>query len=302
MANILLKPIVTEKMTRLMEEGRHYAFEVVKDANKIQIKQAIEKLLGIVPPIRAQYIRVTVLEGGPPFATLRTVYAHGEWLAPRTVAPLAGCWTINGNPARFFEQNGRITGVIEEDEPRLFSGGRHGEAYLLSWAKGPQWGEGFVTLTPDGNRLSALRWHEEPAEHSDGNGWFGERLPCTPTPVEADRVWRRFLAAGGWYPLFEQDGAAVTIIESVLERLSSQRLRLVAREHREATPEANRKRAEARLESLRKALEARGIDTSLVDFVALGSDSPRRPTPSEPLRMLYSIVELQVADSARSAF
>ena len=41
--SILIEPYVTEKMTRLMEEGRHYAFKVAKDANKIQIRKAIDR-------------------------------------------------------------------------------------------------------------------------------------------------------------------------------------------------------------------------------------------------------------------
>ena len=40
---ILIKPIITEKMTRLTEEGRHYAFQVTKDANKLEIRQAVEE-------------------------------------------------------------------------------------------------------------------------------------------------------------------------------------------------------------------------------------------------------------------
>ena len=40
--NILIKPIVTEKATRLTEEGKHYAFQVAKEANKIEIRKAIE--------------------------------------------------------------------------------------------------------------------------------------------------------------------------------------------------------------------------------------------------------------------
>jgi large subunit ribosomal protein L23 len=44
--SILKKPIVTEKMTALNEQGK-YAFEVDKKANKVEIKRAIEKLYGV---------------------------------------------------------------------------------------------------------------------------------------------------------------------------------------------------------------------------------------------------------------
>ncbi len=58
--SILIKPIVTEKMTRLMEEGRHYAFEVARDANKIQIRQAVEARY---PGIEVKEVRTMVVRG-----------------------------------------------------------------------------------------------------------------------------------------------------------------------------------------------------------------------------------------------
>jgi len=45
--DILIKPIVTEKMTTLGEDLNRYGFLVKKDANKIQIKQAVEKMYGV---------------------------------------------------------------------------------------------------------------------------------------------------------------------------------------------------------------------------------------------------------------
>jgi large subunit ribosomal protein L23 len=45
--DILLKPIVTEKMNTLGEDLNRYGFLVHKDANKIQIKQAVEKMYGV---------------------------------------------------------------------------------------------------------------------------------------------------------------------------------------------------------------------------------------------------------------
>jgi large subunit ribosomal protein L23 len=40
--DVLRRPVITEKNTRLMEIGQ-YCFVVSKDANKIQIKDAVEK-------------------------------------------------------------------------------------------------------------------------------------------------------------------------------------------------------------------------------------------------------------------
>lgn len=43
---VIKRPIVTEKTTKLAEQLK-YTFEVDKNANKIQIKQAIEELFGV---------------------------------------------------------------------------------------------------------------------------------------------------------------------------------------------------------------------------------------------------------------
>ena len=42
MADILVRPILTEKVTNL-QEGRQYAFEVSSSANKIDIERSVEK-------------------------------------------------------------------------------------------------------------------------------------------------------------------------------------------------------------------------------------------------------------------
>jgi large subunit ribosomal protein L23 len=57
---VVLRPLLTEKGTRLKEEGNHYLFRVAKTANKVEIKQAIEQLF-----------KVTVLE-------VRTVRLQGK--------------------------------------------------------------------------------------------------------------------------------------------------------------------------------------------------------------------------------
>jgi len=45
--DILLKPIVTEKMTEQGEDLNRYGFVVDKRANKIQIKKAVEEMYGV---------------------------------------------------------------------------------------------------------------------------------------------------------------------------------------------------------------------------------------------------------------
>ena len=45
--NIIIKPVITEKMTEMGENLNRYGFIVHKKANKLQIKQAVEELYGV---------------------------------------------------------------------------------------------------------------------------------------------------------------------------------------------------------------------------------------------------------------
>jgi large subunit ribosomal protein L23 len=46
LTDVIRRPLITEKTTVMREDGRTVVFEVARDANKIEIKQAVEKLLG----------------------------------------------------------------------------------------------------------------------------------------------------------------------------------------------------------------------------------------------------------------
>lgn len=71
--DILLKPIVTEKVTALGESENKFGFMVEKAANKIQIKKAVEEMYGVtveeVNTMRysgkrkSRYTRSGVIEG-----------------------------------------------------------------------------------------------------------------------------------------------------------------------------------------------------------------------------------------------
>ena len=45
--NTIQKPLLTEKVTNLMNQNNQYAFKVSKDASKKQIKKAVEKLFSV---------------------------------------------------------------------------------------------------------------------------------------------------------------------------------------------------------------------------------------------------------------
>jgi large subunit ribosomal protein L23 len=71
--DILLKPIITEKMTAQGENLNRFAFVVEKKANKIQIKKAVETMYGVTVEAvntmiyagkrKSRYTRTGIIQG-----------------------------------------------------------------------------------------------------------------------------------------------------------------------------------------------------------------------------------------------
>jgi large subunit ribosomal protein L23 len=60
LTDVIRRPLITEKTSNLREDGRTLVFEVAARATKIEVKQAIEQLLG------------------PKVESVRTAIAHGK--------------------------------------------------------------------------------------------------------------------------------------------------------------------------------------------------------------------------------
>lgn len=45
--DVLRRPVITEKQTILTDDFNHYVFEVHQDANKLQIREAVELIFGV---------------------------------------------------------------------------------------------------------------------------------------------------------------------------------------------------------------------------------------------------------------
>ena len=60
LTEVIRRPLITEKTTVLREDGLTLVFQVAKDANKLDIKRAVESLLG------------------SKVADVRTALAHGK--------------------------------------------------------------------------------------------------------------------------------------------------------------------------------------------------------------------------------
>ena len=59
LTDIIRRPLITEKTTLLREAGRTVVFEVAAGANKVDIKRAVEKLLGA----KVEGVRTSIAHG-----------------------------------------------------------------------------------------------------------------------------------------------------------------------------------------------------------------------------------------------
>jgi len=73
--NVVIRPLVTEKGTRESQLLNAYAFEVNPQANKSQIKQAIERIYSV----KVQEVRTANRRGKPRRYGYRSVGATRRW-------------------------------------------------------------------------------------------------------------------------------------------------------------------------------------------------------------------------------
>jgi len=247
-----------------------------------------------VQPIDAAFVRVTMpgpgVEGG--HAALASILVRGRELAPARGGDIVGCWTVNGRQTVFSSET---TGMMQYEHSVLhFEGGRSGRIYRYEWIRGPEFGYAAFAISPDGKHLNGIQWHEEIVPLFVGDNWFGERVECAghagapPHTTVADE----FLKRAGRHSLYVLDAAEVQWLARQLKQHPN--ARLVAHEFREATPAANRARAQRALDSLARALHNAGIEPQGVTLVAAGSDNARQIPGSEAARELYSTVDLEV--------
>lgn len=95
--NVLIQPLVTEKLTRLMEEG-HYTFQVRMDANKVQIKKAVQERY---PTARIKSVRTLIVRG-----KRRSQHTRRGVVTGRTAYHKRAIVTLreDSEPIDFFEQ------------------------------------------------------------------------------------------------------------------------------------------------------------------------------------------------------
>lgn len=72
--DILIKPLVTEKSTANSEAHNCYGFKVVKTANKVQIKKAVEAMYGVT----VESVNTIIVGGKSKSRYTKTGYIQGR--------------------------------------------------------------------------------------------------------------------------------------------------------------------------------------------------------------------------------
>ncbi len=95
--DVLIQPLVTEKLTKLMEEG-HYTFQVRMDANKVEIKKAVQDRY---PAARIKNVRTLIVRG-----KRRSQHTRRGLVTGRTAYHKRAIVTLHADsePIDFFEQ------------------------------------------------------------------------------------------------------------------------------------------------------------------------------------------------------
>lgn len=72
--NVIIKPLITEKSTHQQATRNAYAFQVHQDANKFQIKNAVEKLYNV----KVTDVRTMTRKGKPRRSKMRMTHTS-DW-------------------------------------------------------------------------------------------------------------------------------------------------------------------------------------------------------------------------------
>lgn len=275
----------------LSQDGRQFA-----DAGTFSFGLNARPQLFAIKPATARFVRVTTLTGGSPsYLQVNTVHAIGSLLEAPRAASIDGCWTINETPAVLTQKGSFVEGSIGDAH---VEGGSDGRFYRFAWIRGPEYGLAAVSVTPDGKHLSGIVWHEEAIQSAMflADDWLGEKCGGqAPTPVHD--VFETYIKRFGYFPLYGlrfDDAGRLDETESAaaLDRIIpflKPNTRFVAHEliNNPAT-------AQTKLDTLRAALQKRGVNLTGIDFVSMGNREPRRPADIDLTRAMYGTVELQI--------
>lgn len=291
---------------------KHVSFETSLDGTVWNPLRTVESAVTSdaqwwnVSPAEARQLRVTMIDS-PTAGDVRlsSILVTGSELEPVRTGSIEGCWNIDGLSAQFTADGAQIRGRLEMGKQAMeLDGGADERTVRLTWTRGNDYGVALVAVTPDGQHLSGVAWHEEAIPMFFARSWFGERVPCESSSPAAD-VPLHLMHRVGRYSAFglsfdssgqldrrKSEQALVTMARLI--QAAGVRAQIAGHEFREKSAQANHDRTARELESVRTALAEAGVDVSRLTFVAAGSANPRQEPVTEAMRAIYSSIDVEI--------
>jgi hypothetical protein len=284
-------------------DGEHFTRSVTMTGKAQDGVQAI----AVAPPVDAQTIRLSTLNGRSNYVLIRELIVNGAYLDQPRAGTIDGCWSVNDQPATFRSDRASVLGYVGGvDDTTLDGGSDH--FYRFAWTRGKEYGLAAMSVTPDGKHLASVVWHEQAIEFEQfhANDWLGDHGACPPEARAGADVMATFLQRFGYFPLYGlrfaddgtlDDGASAPALARVMKFLAANprlQVRFGAHELTHTTARENLAAAQRKVASLHDALTRRGVDLPRADFFALGEEHPRRPATTDLTRAMYSSVDLEL--------
>jgi large subunit ribosomal protein L23 len=94
--SVLIRPLITEKLTRLQDEHQQYAFKVKKTATKPEIRKAIEEKY---PEVKVKRVNTIVVPSKP-----KGRYTKGGFISGRSSVWKKAIITLKEGEIDFFSE------------------------------------------------------------------------------------------------------------------------------------------------------------------------------------------------------
>lgn len=283
-------------------DGQTFTRSVALSAKQSNAEQDVP----VTPPVDAQYVRFSTLNGRSSHLLIREAVVNGTFLAQPAAGAIDGCWSINGQPATFHTDQGAVFGYAGGIHDMKLDGGSDGRFYRFVWTRDKQYGLAAISVTPDGKHLAAIVWHEEAIDIDQfyADDWLGDRGGCPPAK-DVD-VFEAYLQRFGHFPLFalrfsddgtlqeEASGLELARVARLITANPQLQVRFVAHELTRPSPQENLAVAQKKAATLRDALARRGVPVAGIGFLAAGQENPRRAGTTSLIRAMYSSVDLEL--------
>jgi outer membrane protein OmpA-like peptidoglycan-associated protein len=126
--------------------------------------------------IPGRWLRLTVLSnhGSPDYTEIMDFRATGRQLTHTPVANISGTYDTDYSKFHVRQEGTSLTGCYEYNEG-ILTGGIEGRVLNFTWIEGENKGPAIMVISPDGQELLGLWWHNE-AKGPPAGVWNGKKV------------------------------------------------------------------------------------------------------------------------------